>query len=189
MTDLAKLASEITPGKWVFWKNLVNEVECYEIKANDHSVLWRPRYHKTDFANATAMSLVPELIAEALQGRETIGVIIEALEELERGYVTPGWRDSDFKHPEKVEMDRLRYAVSRITQEIKKTRSSETKVTSTLADNRILQDELKTVRELNERLRDEVKMERNRTEALRKDSARKSGIIKELEERLGEMSV
>ncbi len=111
MTDLARLASEITQGRWE---------KSFDVDADTgHSILgvqvsatkelvvcWGQPYPDShDHANATAMALLPALIAEVLQLREV------------------------------------------------------------------------------------AKMERERTEALLKDSARKSGIIRELEERLGETSV
>lgn len=74
MSDLAKLASEITPGPWEL-KNkhtagsVYYTVEAKGSKEGEIVQFWR-NPGDTDIANATATAIVPELIAEVLRLRE-----------------------------------------------------------------------------------------------------------------------
>ena len=72
MTDLAKLASEITPGTWTkeYGKTLGKIVDV-SVWSGDRLIAgWEFATNGHMDANATAFAIVPDLIAEVLRLRE-----------------------------------------------------------------------------------------------------------------------
>lgn len=83
MTDLAQLATEITPGTWEADCALHAGGEVFStlVFASGRRVVSYDRWQNSLcnqeelIANATAMALVPELIADALQLREDMRIL------------------------------------------------------------------------------------------------------------------